>query len=222
MSPSATMACERRPWMSVTMATPQESDSFRWVVQPLGVGQCRKQHLEVPPQSGKIFVRDCTGPVIECISAAARYPARRVGTSGNPGRLRTTVQVMAATAMTTIAGAVINGCPRRQRTQEPGGQHGQADEEKYVVDDGSAEVAVQHVVGHPKAAAGRAVPTGQRLERADGKHEVRVVRIAEADVGQGADENGAGAQRPVAPSSAGSGARCHRAMAALQGRGPCR
>ena len=38
MSPSATMACERRPWMSVTMATPQESASLAGSWAP--VGQC--------------------------------------------------------------------------------------------------------------------------------------------------------------------------------------
>ena len=33
-SPSATMACERRPWMSVIMATPQESDSLSGSYKP--------------------------------------------------------------------------------------------------------------------------------------------------------------------------------------------
>ena len=96
--------------------------------------------------------------------------------------------------MTTIAGLGINGCPRRQRTRSQASQHGQADEEEDVVDDGGGEVAVQHVVGHPQAAAARAVPARQRLERACREHEVRAVGIAETDVGEAAHEHGAGAE----------------------------
>ena len=122
------------------------------VVQALSVGQCRKQHWTAPPQSGK----SCPGlhrPELSSVSAQLpRLPAREaVGTSGNPGRFRTTVQVIAATTMTTIAGMGINCCPRRQRTRSQASQHGQADEEEDVVDDGGGEVAVQQVVGHPQA-----------------------------------------------------------------------
>src|SRR6476659_9467971 len=94
------------------------------VVQALAVGQCRKQHWTVPPQSGKSWPG--TAPArLTIVSAQLRnYPPRSVGTSGNPGRFRTTVQVMAATAMTTMAGLGINGCPRRQRTRSQAASRG--------------------------------------------------------------------------------------------------
>ena len=102
MRPSATIECERRPWMSVTMATPQESASLVGVVQALGFGQCREQH-GMDLRSPEISLSG-TAParVGECISAVGGYPPRTVGTSGNPGRLRTTVHATAATMTTTI------------------------------------------------------------------------------------------------------------------------
>src|ERR1700680_4526345 len=103
-----------------------------WVIQALAVGQCRKQHWRVPPQSGKSL--SGTAPArLPSVSAQLRsYPPRSVGTSGNPGRFRTTVQVMAVTAMTMIAGVVINGCPRRQRTSSQAASMGRPTRRKTL------------------------------------------------------------------------------------------
>ena len=53
VSPSATMACERRPWISVIMATPQESDSLSGSYRPWGSGNAEYSIEGEPPQSGK-------------------------------------------------------------------------------------------------------------------------------------------------------------------------
>ena len=54
-SPSATMACERWPWMSVTMATPQESDSFSGSYKPWRSGNAENstgRYLRSPENLG--------------------------------------------------------------------------------------------------------------------------------------------------------------------------
>ena len=156
-----------------------------------------KTALESTSAVRKICVRDCTGPVDECISAGAELPAEKRRDQREPGQLRTTVQAIAATAMTTIAGIGISRCPRRQRTSSQAASSGSPTSRKTLSTTAAGEVAVQQVVGHPKAAAARAVPARQRLERAGREQEARAVRIAEPDVGEAADENGAGAECAV-------------------------
>ncbi len=49
------MACERRPWMSVTMATPQESDSFSGSYRPWRSGNAENsigRYLRSPENLG--------------------------------------------------------------------------------------------------------------------------------------------------------------------------
>ena len=86
-SPSATMACERRPWMSAIMATPQESDSCSGSYRPWAFGQCREQHWRCTSAVRENLVRDCTGPIVECISAAAGLPAEKRRDQREPGQV---------------------------------------------------------------------------------------------------------------------------------------
>ena len=107
---------------------------------------------------------------MRCVSAQlGDYPSRSVGTSGNPGIFRTTVQAMASTAMTAIAGGRQDGRPGAIATGPRPASIGQADEKEDVVDDGGAKISVQQVVGHPEAAAHGTVPAREELEGQAGK-----------------------------------------------------
>ena len=190
------------------------------VVQALGSGNAENS-IGRTSAVRKIFGPGLQRPEMRLYQrSCGDYPPISVGTSGNPGRFRTTVQVIAAMTMTTTAGVGINGCPGRQRTRSHASSIGQADEQEDVVDDRGGEVAVQHVVRHPQAAAAGQFQPVSALNGHTGNRS-RVVRIAQTDVGEPADENRAGAERAVKPSVAG-GARCHRGEDVPPGRGPCR
>ncbi len=87
-SPSTTMACERRPWISVIMATPQESDSLSGSYKPLGFGECRikhrGRHLRSPGKS-------CPGTAparIAIVSAqSAELPVEKRRDQREPGQI---------------------------------------------------------------------------------------------------------------------------------------
>ena len=129
------------------------------VVQTLGIGQCRKQHWRVLRSLEILSVRDCTGPtrkLYQRSSAATRRevwgPAGTRAGSGPPSRR------WRGRRSTAIAGMRHDRPPGAPPHHDPRQQRGQADEQEDVVDDGSGKVAVQQVVGHPQAAARRAVP----------------------------------------------------------------
>ena len=88
--------------------------------------------------------------------------------------------------ITTTAAGGHPRPPAAHAQQNPRQQQRQTDEGEDIVDDRGGQVAVENVVGHPQAAAARAVQTRQRLEGAGREDEVRAVRIAESEVGQAA------------------------------------
>lgn len=57
----------------------------------------------------EFHVGDGTGPQPNVSARLWAYPSATVGTRGNPGRLRTTVQLRAETTISTMIGVFING-----------------------------------------------------------------------------------------------------------------
>ena len=212
MSPSATMACERRPWMSVTMATPHESDSFSGSYRPWASGNAENS-IGIDLRS----LRNSSSGTAPARSASVSARARRLPVENGrdqrkPGQVAHHGPGDAATMTTTIAGIVHDRSTAAPPHEDPRQQRGSPTSRKTLSTTAAPRSPCSRswVIRSPPH-AGQFQPVSS-LNGQAGNSESGAVRVAETDVGQPAAEQRARPERAVEPRPVADGrARFHRA-----------